>query len=550
MRQLLSASSLLAFVAACSDTDSTVMLSDDSAPEEPIAVAHFALKSSLPSCGKSTAGAVYYIIQDEQLVYCDGKKYQDVEFPCDPSWLVAAGAATSCTYGGTTLSAGPDHNGNGKLDKKEVVSSAAACNGAPGATGPTGPQGPAGANGTNGATGAPGPQGPNGATGATGATGAIGVTGATGANGTNGTDGSSCSVHDNGDGTYLLTCTDGTSVTLHDGGDGAPGVTGPQGPQGPAGSSCSVHDNGNHTYDVTCQDGSHVTISDGQDGEDATLGPVLINTMVEPKGAHCHNGGNLVQVGVDSDLSGVLEPDEVTSSDYACAPLAEIHGDVFLFNDSDVQKLRGVRAVFGRLFLDGSSSVTALHDAATDLARIDSLHVGGSGIVTFDAGAIFEGLPTIGSVSIQNAQLLTSVNFDWLNDTNTVEVISNPVLATVSFNQLSTAALVHVDNNAALTSISLPQLSSVHILDVRTDAALTNFGFPQLTTVDEFLGIRGNAALASISFPQLTIGGVNLDFRVTSNPLLPNCRALDLKNQLTPAPAFVTISGNSASCPP
>jgi len=153
MRRLFTASSLLAFTAACGGNDSTVMLSDDSAPDETIAVAQFALKSSLPSCSKSTVGNVYYVVRDEQLVYCDGKAYQDVEFPCDPTWLVSAIAAASCPYGGSTLSAGPDNNGNGKLDKKEVVSSATACNGAPGPQGPVGATGPAGGNGSNGTNG-------------------------------------------------------------------------------------------------------------------------------------------------------------------------------------------------------------------------------------------------------------------------------------------------------------------------------------------------------------------------------------------------------------
>jgi len=631
MRQLLSATSLLAFAAGCSGTDSTVTSSENSAPGETIAVSQFELRTSLPSCGKSTAGNVFYIVKDEQLVYCDGKKYQDVAFPCDPAWLVSAGAATSCAYGGALLSAGPDNNGNGKLDKKEVVSSAAACNGATGpqgpvgpagangATGSQGPVGPAGANGATGSQGAVGPAGANGAQGpqgltgptgpagsscnveddvavpggaiircengfavrifdgrdgATGATGATGAPGATGANGTNGTDGSSCSVHDNGDGTYLLTCTDGTSITLHDGDAGA---TGPQGPQGPEGPSCLVHDNGNHTYDVTCPDGSQVTISDGRDGEDATLGPVLINTTLVPKGVNCHNGGSFIQVGVDSDASGVLEPEEVTGSDYACGPLATFSGSITISSNADLEQLRGIAVLSGNLSLqNGFTDVAALQDVAADLTYLGALYVQNTGLTNLDLGSIFPGIASLETLQISNNTALAHVSFPQLTSIGSnLNIYGNTVLTDLGFPQLTTVdyymnvganlaltsasfpaltsvgSYLYMQTNPLLTSVSFPALTSVgSYLEVYGNATLTSIACPALTSVGSFLYIQSNPLLTSLSFPQFTSVGSNFDFNVANNSSLPNCRVLALKNQLTPAPTAVLTIGNSASCPP
>lgn len=136
-RRLLWVSSFLALAAACGGR-STGLAEDDS-PVDTSGVNRIALRSSLPSCGKKTAGTAYYVVRDEQLVYCDGVSHQDVSMDSDSSWVFAAVTVSSCTYGGSRLSAGPDENGNGKLDAQEVVASATACNRAPSATPPADP---------------------------------------------------------------------------------------------------------------------------------------------------------------------------------------------------------------------------------------------------------------------------------------------------------------------------------------------------------------------------------------------------------------------------
>lgn len=54
--------------------------------------------------------------------------------------------------------------------------------------------------------------------------------------------------------------------------------------------------------------------------EAAPHGDVLIDSTPEPAGVNCTYGGWLVEVGLDLNDNGLLEPAEVTSSEYVCNP--------------------------------------------------------------------------------------------------------------------------------------------------------------------------------------------------------------------------------------
>jgi hypothetical protein len=188
----------------------------------------------------------------------------------------------------------------------------AGLNGAVGATGPqgpiglTGPAGPQGAAGINGNDGATGSQGPVGLTGPQGLAGNNGVDGlsayqiwlssgnagtqaqfldslqgAIGANGINGTDGTNGT---NGLSAYQVWLNLGNGGTEA---DFIASLTGPQGIQGAQGS------NGN----------------DGQDGKNT-----LVNTTTEPAGANCASGGTKIEVGLDMDGNGLLDSIEINSN--------------------------------------------------------------------------------------------------------------------------------------------------------------------------------------------------------------------------------------------
>jgi len=93
--------------------------------------------------------------------------------------------------------------------------------------------------------------------------GSNGSNGSDGGQGLPGRDGSSCSVVDNLDGSYTMSCEDGTNVTWHDGTDGLDGVDGVDGVDGTDGQPgapgtnnppCSLVENPDGTSTITCGD--------------------------------------------------------------------------------------------------------------------------------------------------------------------------------------------------------------------------------------------------------------------------------------------------------
>ena len=210
-----------------------------------------------------------------------------------------------------------------------------------GATGPigqTGAQGPQGLQGLTGATGDTGPQGPQGIqgerglqgeqgliglTGPAGPQGPIGLTGATGPAGAQGPQG-------------LQGLTGATGDAGPQGPQGIQGLTGPAGANGTNGINGANGINGISAYEVWLNIGNNGTEADfissltgpqgtaGSNGSDGTNGVdginTLINTITEPAGANCTNGGTKIEVGLDANNNGALDNNEVNSSltKYVC----------------------------------------------------------------------------------------------------------------------------------------------------------------------------------------------------------------------------------------
>jgi hypothetical protein len=186
-------------------------------------VTTLAHSSNLPRCSYFELGEVYYIKSSKKLVYCDGKRMQEVPGSPAGHWITRLTPDDNICggNGGVLIEIGIDKNSNYKLNDNEVKATAEVCNGADGATGATGENGDdgddgqgcslelldAGAritcgdasviindgvdgnDGANGDIGATGATGSTGATGDPGASGATGVTGATGPTGPTGATG-------------------------------------------------------------------------------------------------------------------------------------------------------------------------------------------------------------------------------------------------------------------------------------------------------------------------------------------------------------------------
>ena len=61
---------------------------------------------------------------------------------------------------------------------------------------------------------------------------------------------------------------------------------------------------------------SSCVVNDGQDGLNS-----LLLTSIEPAGENCPSGGLRVDSGLDTNSNGVLDSDEIASTNYICAGL-------------------------------------------------------------------------------------------------------------------------------------------------------------------------------------------------------------------------------------
>jgi collagen type VII alpha len=190
-----------------------------------------------------------------------------VAYVSSPASLWACSGGNWCEINCTNSSAGDVAYASSSQTLVACVSNSwtpvALPQGPKGAQGDAGPPGPQGPEGDAGATGATGPQGAAGAQGLQGISGEAGTNGAAGAQGPQGPQGEA----------------------------GATGATGPQGPQGDAGAT-------------------------GAQGDAGAESLVLV-TQIGP-GTQCAAGGEEIQVAVDTNGDGVLEPGEVQQTAYVC----------------------------------------------------------------------------------------------------------------------------------------------------------------------------------------------------------------------------------------
>ena len=244
---------------------------------------HFtATAADLPTCNDDTNGRLYYVEADNQFQVC-------------------------------------------KTSGWEVI----AIQGADGAQGVTGAQG---FTGEQGVAGAQGPIGIQGIPGADGKTTLISILSSN--NCQNGGYSFEIGTDDNGDG--VLTPSEVSLVTdVCDGVSGSDGTDGAQGPQGPPGVDGSDGTDGAQgPPGVDGADGNDGQNGmDGQDGSDGMDGlSSLVNTDIEQPGNNCPDGGLMIEMGIDWNNDGMLDPSEISNTEYVCDGADGIDGVSSLVN--------------------------------------------------------------------------------------------------------------------------------------------------------------------------------------------------------------------------
>lgn len=118
---------------------------------------------------------------------------------------------------------------------------------------------------------------------------------------------------------------------------------GDQCPNGGITIETGIDENGNGILDTEEIDETQIVCSgkDGADGADGADGPTtLISLSDEPVGINCATGGKKIEVGLDDNNNGVLDPGEVDDTDYVCngsggSGYASLQGTINLVGQSD-----------------------------------------------------------------------------------------------------------------------------------------------------------------------------------------------------------------------
>ncbi|MGL1900750.1 MAG: hypothetical protein OCC49_01350 [Fibrobacterales bacterium] len=175
-----------------------------------------------------------------------------------------------------------------------------------------GPTGDTGASGPTGSIGLPGVGGENGVAGDHGAHytahiipsgiviqkngidfdsllhGSVFESGLQGVPGDTGSANRSCTIINNHDGTYALTCNNGSTTLIHDGHDGLPGI------QGDSGKSCTIVTDSEGSTSLNCNDGTSIPVQDGHQGAQGESGSngmtCTITTQVSHSQIECSDG--------------------------------------------------------------------------------------------------------------------------------------------------------------------------------------------------------------------------------------------------------------------
>ncbi|MDP7037642.1 MAG: hypothetical protein QGI45_00665, partial [Myxococcota bacterium] len=348
--------------------------------------------------------------------------------------------------------------------------------------------------------------------------------------------GKSCSVSDNLNGSYTLTCPDGSSVTIADG------------------TSCSV-DGDDGINSITCSDGSSVSVTNGEDALDLLVRLVNQDKLDEEDSAWqalvteelstaCPDGGTILFVGVDKNSDEQLSPDEVVDYDLICNGAQGEDGAQGQDGVDGADGDDGISVVVTNESVpvgdtncsEGGIKVTAWQDNNANDERDE-----GEEAVTYVCNGEPWGM-LAGDFVIEDAVDVSLL--DRFNQINGNLTVNAPGLTSLVLPDLNTVTGdFNIEDGSALTTLDLGLREVDGDLKIN-NTALTNLsGFGSLTSVGGTLTISNNTALVSLDgLESLTSLGDDLD--ISGNAVLTDISALSgVSASLS---GDVTISANAA----
>jgi hypothetical protein len=333
-----------------------------------------------------------------------------------------------------------------------------------------------------------------------------------------------------------------------------------------------------------------------------TPGTLVQVNPVQP-GSDCEYGGVAIESGVDTNMNGVLDPSEVTSTQYvcngassiACGSASSLSGEVSIQSAADLgqigsatcidgdlvitntdltsmPELAGIDTVTGSVYVVGNSALPSLSDLS-GLIRVGDLYVVQANPALTSVGAL-GGLQHVQSIQIiDNATLPDLSGLETITDLDAglnitgndgltsltgldnlvtssqgIDIESNNNLtSTDALAHLVTIATLDISSNAALPSISLAALTDVRgSLTIDENAALTDVSLPVLSAASNGIVVEQDGALLSLDVPELLLTGA-LD--VTSDTVLTSITAPKLAIDATDLELIALPAIQTASFP-
>jgi hypothetical protein len=225
---------------------------------------------------------------------------------------------------------------------------------------------------------------------------------------------------------------------------------------------------------ATCNVCSNGYARDTSSGLCLPLGSVVEVRAVPPNGT-CASGGHTLLEGIDSDLSGSLEPGEVTKEQVVCKMVRS--GNVLVTNAAELESLRGITEITGSLTIK-APYVTTLEPLKRLISVGSYLTIEGS-----NALVDFKGLSWLDSVG----GYMTIRSNAGLQSTEGMTAL-----------RLVTGSLL-VERNPALKHLDLGPLQVVQVdVTVTTHAELVSFDGTRLRSVVGALKLLSNPKLETL----------------------------------------------------
>ncbi|HEY1817784.1 MAG TPA: C-type lectin domain-containing protein [Kofleriaceae bacterium] len=274
---------------------------------------------------------------------------------------------------------------------------------------------------------------------------------------------------------------------------------------------------------VACGDSNDNNLNHLPDGGTPT--DVVTKTTPEPAGSNCQYGGTEVQVGVDANGNGVLDPSEVQSTFYVCDqaptpdPLANVYyGELVITSAADIAAAQSYSGVIGDLIVAPSDDTQPLDVELPNL--------------TFVAGEITDcgGGQEEAGITAAHAPKLAPVSQS----------------ETVSLAALQTVGSVDFECGRELESLAFPALTAIHGDLTLRNAAVTGWSAPVLATVEESTFVSATS-LTTLALPPAGEGPAD-DVTIEGNPSLDDCAMDELAGTIRRAGfrGQILVAGNGS----